>query len=59
MERIWLKSYPKGVPADINVGEYASLAALFDSSVAKYRERDAFHCMGKTISFGELEQGSR
>ncbi len=59
MERIWLKSYPKGVPADINVAEYASLAALFDSSIAKYRERDAFHCMGKTISFGTLEEGSR
>jgi long-chain acyl-CoA synthetase len=59
MERIWLKSYPKGVPADINVAEYASLVALFDSSIAKYRERDAFHCMGKTISFGALEEGSR
>jgi long-chain acyl-CoA synthetase len=59
MDRIWLKSYPKGVPADINVAEYASLAALFDSSIAKYRERDAFHCMGKTISFGALEEGSR
>jgi long-chain acyl-CoA synthetase len=59
MERIWLKSYPKGVPTDINVAEYASLAALFDSSIAKYRERDAFHCMGKTISFGALEEGSR
>ena len=59
MERIWLKSYPKGVPADINVADYASLVALFDSSIAKYRERDAFHCMGKTISFGALEEGSR
>jgi long-chain acyl-CoA synthetase len=59
MERIWLKSYPKGVPADIDVREYASLVALFDASIARYRERDAFHCMGKTISFGALEESSR
>src|SRR5687767_6463561 len=59
MERIWLKSYPPGVPADIDPKQYRSLIELFDSSIAKYRERPAFHSMGKTISFDELDKGSR
>jgi len=51
MERIWLKSYPPGVPADINPGEYRSLVELFDKSVRDYADRPAFHCMGKGITF--------
>ena len=48
MERIWLKSYPAGVPADIDPSKYRSLIELFDASIAKYRDRPAFHSMGKT-----------
>jgi long-chain acyl-CoA synthetase len=59
MERIWLKSYPPGVPADIDPKKYRSLIDLFDSSIAKYRERPAFHSMGKTISFDTLDKLSR
>src|SRR5262245_786841 len=59
MERIWLKSYPAGVPADVDVNRYRSLIELFDENIAKYRDRPAFHNMGKTISFGELDQRSR
>jgi long-chain acyl-CoA synthetase len=59
MERIWLKSYPPGVPADIDPKQYRSLTELFDSSIAKYRDRPAFHSMGKHISFDELDKRSR
>jgi len=59
MDRIWLKSYPPGVPADINPGEYRSLVELFEKSVREYAERPAFHNMGKGISFGQLDQLSR
>jgi len=59
MDRIWLKSYPPGVPAQIDYKAYRSLGDLFEKSVAQYRERDAFSCMGKTISFGELDKLSR
>src|SRR5437764_14513060 len=59
MERIWLKSYPPGVPADINPGEYRSLVELFDKSVREYADRPAFDNMGKGISFGELDRLSR
>ena len=59
MERIWLKSYPPGVPADIDPDEYQSLVELFDSGIAKYAKRPAFTNMGKTITFAELEKCSR
>src|SRR5687768_7019419 len=59
MERIWLKSYPPGVPADIDPSEFRSLVELFDTSVRKYAERPAYHSMGKTLSFAELEKRSR
>jgi long-chain acyl-CoA synthetase len=59
MERIWLKSYPPGVPADIDPGQYRSLVELFDSSIGKFRDRPAFHNMGKHISFDQLDRLSR
>src|SRR5688500_2779644 len=59
MDRIWLKGYPAGVPADIDPKKFRSLIELFDSSIAKYRDRPAFHSMGKGISFDELDKRSR
>ncbi len=55
MERIWLKQYPKGVPADIDINEYASLRDVFDESAGKYAARTAYSCMGKSITFAELD----
>jgi long-chain acyl-CoA synthetase len=59
MQRVWLKSYPPGVPADIDPKKYRSLIELFDKSIAKYRDRPAFHSMGRTITFNELDKRSR
>jgi len=55
VDRIWLKQYPKGVPADIDVNEYASLREVFEESCKKYATRPAFTCMGKSITFAELD----
>jgi long-chain acyl-CoA synthetase len=59
VEKIWLKHYPKSVPAEIDVSEYGSVRDVFEESVAKYAPRPSFHCMGRTISFGELDRLSR
>ena len=59
MDKIWLKSYPPGVPAEINAGEFASLADLFEKSVAKFAARTAYVNMGKSISYQELDMLSR
>ncbi len=60
MEKIWLKSYPPGMPAEISTWkEYKSVGALFEASCRKFAAKPAFHCMGKTITFGELDKLSR
>ncbi|MBE0615977.1 MAG: long-chain-fatty-acid--CoA ligase [Burkholderiales bacterium] len=58
MEKIWLKHYPAGVPADIDANKYQSIRDLFEESVASFRERPAYYCMGKEITFGELDRMS-
>ena len=55
MEKIWLKNYPAGVPATIDVNAYESIRELFEETCAKYATRPAFTCMGKSITFAELE----
>jgi len=55
VEKIWLKHYPKGVPPEINVDEYTSIREVFEESVAKYATRPAFSCMGKSLTFSELD----
>ena len=55
MEKIWLASYPKGVPAQIDVNEYASVREVFEESCSKFSTRPSFTCMGKTLTFGELD----
>ena len=55
MEKIWLKSYPKGIPAEIDVNEYASVREVFEESVGKYGPRPAFTCMGRSVSFNALD----
>ena len=59
MEKIWLKNYPPGVPAEIDADAYHSIAQLFDESVGKYGSRPAYTCMGSSISFEELDKLSR
>jgi long-chain acyl-CoA synthetase len=59
MERIWLKSYPEGVPAEIDAKTVGSLGDFIKASVEKFRNRTAFLSMGKAISYGELDQKSR
>jgi len=59
MEKIWLKNYPTGVPAEINPDEYSSLVDMFHQCCAKYGDLPAFTNMGKTVSYRELEALTR
>src|ERR1700741_4162299 len=58
MERIWLKNYPAGVPKEIDTSQYTSLVELLEESFAKFRDRKAFICMDKSISYRELDEMS-
>ncbi len=59
MDRFWLKNYPPGVPADIDPSVYPSVVALIEESFAKYRDAKAYVCMGKALTFGEIDELSR
>ncbi|MBC8726580.1 long-chain fatty acid--CoA ligase [Paraburkholderia sp. 31.1] len=59
MEKIWLKSYPPGVPAEIDPTRYSSVAELLEEAFREHRAKPAFVCMGKQISYGELDELSR
>ncbi len=56
--KIWLKNYPEGVPAEIAPLPFVSLAELLIDSARKYANRPAYSCMGKTLTFAEVEQMS-
>ena len=58
MEKIWLKSYPPGVPAEIDVNEFRSLGDLFDRSVKRFADKTAYICMGKSMTYAELDASS-
>ena len=58
MEKIWLKHYPAGVPAEIDPDKYQSIRDLFEESAASFGERPAYYCMGREISFAELDRMS-
>ena len=55
----WLQSYPPGMPADIDPLPYDSIGDLFAQSCRKYATRAAFTCMGKTLTFSDLDAQSR
>lgn len=55
MDRFWLKNYPPGVPADIDPSAYGSVVSLFEESFSKYRDRKAYVCMDKALTFGEID----
>ena len=59
MEKIWLKSYPAGVPEEVDCSAYPSLVTLLEESFTHYADRGAFECMGKLLSYRELDRQSR
>lgn len=58
MHKPWLKSYPPGVPAEVNVDQYASLVELLETSYGKYADRTAAICMGSGLKFRDIDRMS-
>lgn len=59
MDKIWLKSYPANVPAEIDPDQYGSLVQLLEESFQKFATRKAYVCMDKFLTYGELDQYSK
>ncbi|OEZ94217.1 long-chain-fatty-acid--CoA ligase [Duganella phyllosphaerae] len=59
MEKIWLKSYPEGVPAEIDSTQFRSITHLLEEAFRKYADRNAYVCMDKFLTYRELDQLSQ
>ena len=58
-DRIWLSSYPEGVPADIDVTRYASMVDMMEESFKKFANLSAYSFMGKELSYKQVDELSR
>ncbi len=58
-ERVWLKNYPKGVPANIDADKFATVEEMLKGCFAKYKDKVAFSNMGKDLTFGDLDTYSK
>jgi long-chain acyl-CoA synthetase len=52
----WFKFYPEGVESEVNVTAYSSVANLFEESVKKFGDSIAYECMGKSLTFNEVDK---
>ncbi len=59
MEKVWLKHYPQGVTAEVDLREFASLSDVLRCSYERFADLPAYSNMGASLSFAELEQHSR
>ena len=58
-DKPWLKSYPKGVPAEIDVNQFSSLKDILEKSCKRFSDRPAFSNMGVSMSYSELDRQTR
>jgi long-chain acyl-CoA synthetase len=58
-DRPWLKHYPPGVPAEIDTSKISSLVTALEESFRRFRDRSAVIFMGKTLSYGAIDDASR
>lgn len=59
MNRIWLKNYPQGMPAEIDPDQFKSIPDLLDKLFGKFAAKQSYHNLGYTMSYAELERKSR
>jgi len=59
MDKFWIKSYPAGVPAEIDYTRYRSLVHLMDEAFSKFAQRNAYVCMDRFLTYAELDDMSK
>jgi long-chain acyl-CoA synthetase len=59
MDKFWIKSYPPGVPAEIDYTHYRSLVQLLEEAFSKYAQRNAYVCMDRFMTYAELDAMSK
>jgi long-chain acyl-CoA synthetase len=58
-DRLWLKSYPPGVPADIDTRQYPSMVAMMEESFTKFASRPAYSFMGREQTYEQVDRQSQ
>ena len=58
-DKPWLKSYPPGVPAQIDLSGYRSIVDILEQSCSEFKDRMAYHNMGAELSYSELDYLTR
>jgi long-chain acyl-CoA synthetase len=59
VEKIWLKEYPAGVPAEIDLNEFSSLKDILEKSCERFAELPAYSNMGVTLRYRDIDRLSR
>lgn len=59
MEKIWVRQYPAGIAAEVDVDEHASLTEIFEKTCARHRDRTAFSNMGGQLTFAQVDSETR
>ena len=59
MEKIWLKSYPKGMPAEVDLQAYASIVDVFEESVKKFHDKPSYTNFGTTLTYADMDMATR
>jgi len=56
MEKVWLKSYPPGVPAEISLADYRSVTDVFEQAVEQFGDRPCFYNLGTTLTYNDMDR---
>ena len=59
MDKVWLRNYPEGVPAEADIDAYDSIVSLFEESIRRFGDRPAYSNFGVTITYRELDERAR
>lgn len=55
----WLQHYPKGIPANIDADAFSNVVGIIEDIFQKYGDAKAFSCMGKELTYRQIDQQSR
>ncbi len=55
----WVRSYPKDVPATVDIERYPNVVSILEESFQRYQDEIAYSCMGQDLSFQDLDSESR
>lgn len=55
MEKVWLKSYPPGMPVEIDVNTYSSVTELFEQAITEFADKPSFSNLGTTFSYRQMD----